>query len=154
MSNIKKIIIPLQAKTYLAVIKNSLGSKLFRNVYAKINNKKTDITRNGDLSCAFFVSSILVLFKLIKEIHTTIDGTIKDLKDSGWKEIKRPKIGCILVWAEKDFGDNGSHKHIGFYMGRNKAISNNSKKKCPTEHNWVKYDDRDVRLILWSQKLK
>jgi hypothetical protein len=154
MSNIIKKILPLQIETYLAVIKNSVGSKMFRNVYAKVNGKKNDITKDGDLSCAFFVSSILVLFKLIKEIHTTIDGTTKDLEDFGWIEIKKPKLGCILVWAEKDFGNNELHKHIGFYVGREKAISNSSNKKYPTEHNWDKYDGRKVKQILWHPKLE
>jgi hypothetical protein len=88
---------PLVLETYLAVIKNSVGSKMFRNFYAEVNGKPTDIMKNGDVSCAFFASSILVLFKLIKETHGTVDSTINDLKESGWLEIKKPKAGSVLI---------------------------------------------------------
>jgi hypothetical protein len=133
--------------TYLAMIKNSVGGMMFRNVYAKIGNKKIDITENGNLSCAVFVSSILYLCKFINDVHANIDSTVKDLKKSGWKEIKKPKLGCVLVWAEKDFG-NSKHKHIGFFIGGKKAVSNNSQYGYPTEHNWKEYDGRKVELIL------
>ncbi len=142
---------PLLKETYLQMIKNSLGSKSFRNVYAIVNNKKTDITKNGDSSCALFVSSILVIFKLIKEMHVTVNGTIKDMRENGWQEIKKPKEGCILVWKEKETGEK--HKHIGFYIGDNKAISNSSKRGYPTKHNWAKYDNRAVEFIFWNPKL-
>jgi len=70
-------------KTYLAAIENSVGSKMFRNLYAKVNGKNKDITENGNLSCALYVSSLLYLFKLIKDIHATVSGTLGDLKRSG-----------------------------------------------------------------------
>jgi len=161
----KQKVIPILFDTYIAVIKNSVGSKMFRNSYAKINNKKTDILQNGKLSCAFFASSILVLFKLIKEIHGTVDGTVGDLKQSGWKEIsakggsasggKKPKIGSILVWEK----NHNSHKHIGFYIGNNKAISTSSiKKGRPLIHHWtygIKRNKpiRKVEAIFWNKKL-
>ena len=133
----KQKVEPILMETYLRVIYNSTGSKIFKNLYAKVNGKKTDITQNGHLSCAFYVSSILFLFKLIREIHATVDGTAKDLRKSGWKEIKKPKLGSVLVWKEqRNIDDNKPHKHIGFYIGKAKAISNNSKYGYPTEHNW------------------
>ena len=140
--------------TYLAVIKNSIGSNLFRNLYAKVNGKKTDITANGELSCAFYVSSILLLFKFIKEGHATVDSTVKDLKQSGWKKIKKPKIGSIIVWEKKDFGNNNIHKHIGFFIGNNKAVSNSYKLCYPVEHHFIFNGKRKIELILWNQKLK
>jgi len=42
----KKKIIPLLRDSYLAVIKNSVGSKTFRNFYAKVNGKKQDLLKN------------------------------------------------------------------------------------------------------------
>lgn len=159
----KQKVIPILFDTYIAVIKNSAGSKMFRNSYAKINGKKTDILKNGMLSCAFFVSSILVLFKLIKEIHVTVNGTIRDLKKSGWKSAsggKKPRIGSVLVWEKIDFGNKNFHKHIGFYIGNNKAISTNSLKKGqPRIHHWTygirrNKPIRKVELIYWNKKLK
>ena len=140
--------------TYLAVIKNSIDSHLFRNLYAKVNGKKIDITKNGELSCAFYVSSILLLFRFIKEGHATVDSTVKDLKQFGWKEIKKPKMGSIIVWEKKDFGKSSAHKHIGFFIGNNKAVSNSDKLGYPALHRITFEVNRKVELILWNSKLK
>ena len=155
----KQKVIPIIFDTYIAVIKNSVGSKMFRNSYAKVDGKKTDIMKNGDLSCAWFVSSLLYLFKLIKDAHATVNGTIKDLQQSGWKKIKKPKIGNVIVWEKIDFGNKDFHKHIGFYIGNNKAIStSNSKKGQPIIHHWtygIKRNKpvRKVKAIFWHKKL-
>lgn len=151
--NNKKEIVPLFFNTYLAVIKNSIGSNLFRNFYVKVGDEQTDIMRNGELSCAFYVSSVLALFKFIKEVHGTVDSTVKDLQESDWEIIKEPKIGSILVWEKIDFGDNDIHKHIGFFVGDNTAISNNYKLGYPTSHNWNFNDTRRVDVIFWNQKI-
>ncbi|MCX6813984.1 MAG: hypothetical protein NT078_02130 [Candidatus Azambacteria bacterium] len=115
--------------------------------------------KNGGLSCARFVSSLLYLFKLIKDMHATVNGIVKDLKQSGWKKIKKPKIGSILVWEKIDFGNKDFHKHIGFYIGNNKAISTSSPKKGqPVIHHWtygIKRNKpvRKVEAIFWNKKL-
>ncbi len=155
----KQKVIPILFDTYIAVIKNSAGSKMFRNLYAKVDGKKTDIMKNGDVSCAFFVSSILVLFKLIKEIHSTVDGTMRDLGQSGWQKITKPKIGNVIVWEKIDFGNKNFHKHIGFYIGNNKAISTSSSKYGqPVIHHWtygIKRNKpvRKIESIFWNKKL-
>jgi hypothetical protein len=146
-------ITPLIFETYLAVIKNSVGSNLFKNFYAEINGEKTDITKNGELSCAFYTSSILALFKLIKEIHTTVDSTVKDLKMSKWESIKTPKIGSVVVWEKINFGKSGIHKHIGFYIGDKKAISNSSQKGYPIEHHFTFRAKRKIETFLWHLAL-
>lgn len=153
--NIKPII--FEFDTLLAVVKNSVGSKAFRNVYAEVGDKKTDILRDGDLSCAFFVSSVLTMLKLCKEIHCTVDSTVKDLLVSGWAVIKKPKVGSILVWEEK-FSSGGKNKHIGFYIGKNQAVSNNTKLGSVAKHHWTfgkkgNKPKRKVELILWNEKL-
>ncbi len=139
--------------TYITAIKNSVGSKMFRNSYAKIEGKKIDILQNGKLSCAFYVSFVLVPFRLIKELHATVSSTIKDLMTSGWKAIKKPKVGSILVWEEIDFGKNDKHKHIGFYIGDKEAVSNSRNKKTPIKHHWTFGGKRKVEMILWNSNL-
>jgi hypothetical protein len=143
----------LRYDTYLAMIKNSISANTFRNIYFNTEGQKNDLTENGNLSCAIFVSSILFLLKLIGDVHVTVDGTIKDLVDFGWSETKELKPGCVLVWSEKNFGNGVLHKHIGFYIGDEKAISNNSELGYPTEHDWKKFDSRKVELILWNKLL-
>ena len=142
--------------TYLAVIKNSVDSRIFRNFYAEIAGRKTDITKNGILSCAWFVSSVLSLLKLIKEAHLTVDSVVKDLEKSGWQRIERPKIGSVLVW-EKILDKDGWHRHIGFYIGASKAISNSAKLRKIIKHHWTFGNKkgkpkRKVEIIFWNKK--
>lgn len=149
--------------TYLAMIKNSVEARIFRHAYFKVRPssakasegkiKKVEVLRDGDLSCAFFVSIILVIFKLIKEIHTTVDGVIKDMQKFGWRKIKKPKIGSILIWQSK-VGESGEpHRHIGFYIGNKEAVSNSDKAKSPQIHNWQFDGKRKVESIYWHEKL-
>lgn len=144
--------------SYLKTIGNSIASRIFKNLYFKKGRKKIDALENGNLSCAVFVSWILRNFYLIKDMHTTVSGTEKDLKNSDWRKIKKPKIGAVLVWEEKKF-ENGSHKHIGFFIGENKAISNGAKKGHPIKHHWTfgpKSDKNHRRVIeiWWNKKLE
>ena len=139
-------------------VQNSVGSNLFRNLYFHIGKKKIDVLENGNLSCAVVVSWILYIFRLISDKHTTVLGTVADLKKSGWIEVKKPRPGAILVWEIKKFKNGGKHQHIGFYIGKNQAVSNSSKKHQPTLHHWtfgIK-NGRPVRKIdriFWNKKL-
>jgi len=148
-----KNVVPLVFETYQAIVKNSVGSNLFRNFYAKVHGKKTDIMNDGDLSCAFFVSSILTLLGFIKGTHGTVDATVRDLRASGWKAVRTPKAGSVLVWEQRNFGKDNSHKHIGFFIGNGLAVSNISAKKQPRKHPWNFQGKRKVDLILWHPKL-
>lgn len=154
----KQKVIPILFDTYIAVIKNSVGSNIFRNLYAKVNGKKTDITENGNLSCALFVSSVIYWFKLIKNLHATVDGVVKDLEESGWKKVEKPRVGSIIVWEKNDFGGGDLHKHIGFYIENKKAISNSPKLKHPVEHHCTfgaskNKPARKIESIWWNNKL-
>lgn len=150
----KLIVVPVLYDSYLAVIRNSIGSNSFRNFYAKVDGVKTDIIKNGELSCAFFASSVLIMFQLIKEgLHMTVDGTVRDMKQSGWQTTEEPKIGSVLVWEALDFGRGGIHKHIGFYIGNNQAISTNYKIGQPVVHHWTFDNKRKIEMIFWHKKL-
>ena len=145
-------------ESYTKAIKNSVGSNLFRNFYAYVNGEKKDVLEDGVLSCAIHTSSILSLFKLIPDVHATVQGTVADLIKSGWIKIKKPKEGAVLVWEAKKFRNDSVHKHIGFYIGKNKAISNYSKKHRPILHHWtygIKNGRpvRKVEQIFWNKKL-
>jgi hypothetical protein len=149
---------PIIYDSYIAVIKNSVGANTWRNFYAKVDDKKVDIMQDGDLSCAFFVSSILSLFGLIKHPHTTVESTIKDMEESGWQEIKKPKIGSVLIWEAITDSKEEVHRHIGFYIGNKTAISNSSKKRVPVKHHWTFGEKngkpiRKIEKIFWHKKL-
>ena len=122
----------LKYDSYVKMIKNSVGTKMFRNLYIEIDNKKIDATQNGNLSCAFFVSNILLIFGLISNGHATVVSTIKDIEEFGWQKISKDKIkpGDVIVWEKKKIG-NSFNLHIGFYIGNKKVVSNNYWKKRP-----------------------
>ena len=142
----------LMKDTYLKVIENSVGSKLFRNSYALVDGKKRDLLRNGDLSCAIFVSAVLKIFNLVKEVHHTVSSTLEDMKKIGWKAIKMPKEGSVIVWEKKTFGGE-THAHIGFYIGNKKAVSNSTDKCWPTKHDITFKGKRKIEAIYWHKKI-
>jgi hypothetical protein len=149
----KQKITPLLRDTYFAMIKNSIGTKLFCTFYARVDEKKTDVMKSGGLSCAFFLSSLLSILGLVKKMHATVGGVIRDMEQSDWKPIKKPCLGSIIVWEEKK-----GHKHMGFYIGNGKALSNSSKKKSPAIHHFtygVKNGKpaRKIEAIYWHKKL-
>lgn len=142
--------------SYLAVIKNSVGSRMFRNLYASVAGVTTDVSRDGQLSCAFFVSSVLTMLALIKSSHATVTSTVQDLRESGWQEIptntQEPPVGSVIVWEKIDFGGNNLHGHIGFYIGNNTAISNDEATGVPATHPWLS-TKRKIEFIFYHPKL-
>lgn len=128
---------------------------MFRNFYFEVNGREKDILENGRLSCAVFVSAILYLFKLINDLHATVNSTEKDIKENGWYEITDLKRGAIVMW-EKKLGDddNKIHGHIGFYVGDNMAISNDSKGTgFPHRHHYTYNGTRKIEKIYWHSQL-
>ncbi|MFP4539392.1 MAG: hypothetical protein ACLFNN_00465 [Candidatus Paceibacterota bacterium] len=148
----EKVVIPRTYDTYMAVIGNSAGVEMFRNVYADVDGEYTDITDNGDLSCAFFVSSVLKIFGLIKEIHITVNSTVKDMERNGWVDTDDPEPGDVVVWSEEHSNEE-KHRHIGFFLGEDRAISNSKHKRHPIEHS-LEMKDREVERFLRSDVLR
>src|SRR3989338_10911442 len=132
-------------RSLLAIVENSVKGEnhLFRNLYAEENGKEVDIFENGHNSCGAHVSWILLVLELIKHPHASSWGTMKDLFESGWYEIDKLMSGAILVWeARKDAMLLGELKprsiHIGFYVGEDEAISNDSKDTgFPRKHHYT-----------------
>ncbi|NCN07733.1 hypothetical protein GW933_03495 [Candidatus Falkowbacteria bacterium] len=134
----------LKKDNYLAMIKNSLNSRAYSDIFITNNNHKKNITKNGSLSCAYFVSSILKIFNLIDDLHLTVAGTISELKSKNYQSITKNKIlpGDIIVWSEKN-----KHEHIGFYIGNSQAISNSSKLKKIKKHHYTFNKQRVIEKI-------
>ncbi len=147
--------------SYLAAIENSVGSNLFRKLYFSIDGKVIDVLDDGDLSCAVFVSSILYLFNVITERHTTVKSTIEDIQKSGWYEIKKPKAGAIIHWGfkKKDDGTQGKHHHLGFFIDTENAVSNSSDTRViarnhPTYGTFPNGEPRrDILAYYWHDTL-
>lgn len=159
-------------KNYLTQIKNSAKGEnhLFRNFYVEKNGEITDSLEDGKNSCAVMVSYILYSFNSLLEfsgkkhwlkfIHMTVVSTEKDMLESGWLEIKELKPGAVVIWEEKTGRWDGLlHRHIGFYIGNDIAVSNDSKGtgfpfrhpiECPST---VDLSIRKVKKILWHPEL-
>ena len=136
-------------KSYLALIRNSLGSQIFQNFYLTIDGEKKDVMQGGVLSCAFFVSTITTILGLTQRMHGTVQGVLQDLKNSGWQEIKDVRPGAILVWETVIDYDDEIHSHIGFCLDDTTAISNSSMQKVPVQHHITFAGTRNIVSILW-----
>ncbi|MCA9362962.1 hypothetical protein KC851_01455 [Candidatus Kaiserbacteria bacterium] len=122
-------------KTYLDFVNNSVGTAAYRNVHIdRQAGGQIDVTDNGDLSCAYFVSSVLRHFHLIEGgFYTTIDFTVEDMLRSGWVESLRPAAGVVVVWSSKMCSD-GPHRHIGICVDCEWAVSNCPVGRSPRKH--------------------
>lgn len=129
----------LLEESYIAMIKNSIGTKMFRNYFVKNEQgKKQDILNNGDLSCPIFVGHVLKNFNLIDTLHFTVTRTVEDIERNSWKKVNFDKLqpGDVLVWSASK-GRTGFHTHIGFYIGNKKAVSNSSKRRAIGKHHFT-----------------
>jgi hypothetical protein len=147
---------PILYETYLSVVEKSDGVIMFQSNFAMVNGKFNDVTKEGELSCAFYLSFILLGFGLLQTLHTSTTGTIRDLKASGWEIITEPRAGAVVVWGEPNLPDysgqldNNPHRHIGFCINNDEAMSNNADTHCVSRHP-INY--RAVEAIYWHPRL-
>ena len=141
-------------KTYLKTIENSVGSKEYRNFYVEIDGKEKDVLEDGLVSCAYYVSHLLYRFNLIQSPHATVKSTVLDLEQFSWEEVdlENKEVGDILVWEEKQQANGKSHKHIGFYVGKDTAISHTDTEKAPTKHSDDYNGERKIEKVLRYMK--
>lgn len=150
----------LKKKNYLTMIENGAKGQnwMFRNFYIERDGVAMDSLEDGKNSCAVFVSSILVLtndfFGWIHGPHATVRSTEEDMLRSGWYEINDLRLGSILIWEKKEGHDGKMHNHIGFYMGNDEAISNDSKVTgFPRRHHYTSDNTRKIEKIYWHSGL-
>lgn len=138
----------LWRESYLAMIKNSVGTKMFRTFYVVKNGKPFDVTNRGELSCAIFASTVLYQFKLTPRQRFTVASAVKDLTKAGAKKVtlKQVQPGDVLIWEPLEKTD--PHNHIGFYLGNRKAISNSKNKGMIVEHDYLYNGKRKIELVL------
>lgn len=120
----------LVLKNLINSINRSVNSDLYRNVFAlNAEGKEFDALDDGENSCAYFISCILTMHKLIDSPHAVVDTTIKCMLDAGWYETPNPSPGSVIYWPKKD-----GHSHIGFLVDQDNVISNSSSKRSPQRH--------------------
>lgn len=151
----------LKRKNYLKMIENAAKGEnwMFRNFYVEENDHEKDVLENGGLSCAVFASSILYLFNSTLKFsgrsewldftHANVLSTEKDMQKNNWQETNDLKPGAVLIWEKKD-----GHDHIGFYMGNDEAISNDSRGTgFPWKHHYTYNGTRKIEKIYWHPEL-
>jgi hypothetical protein len=121
-------------ESYLAMIKNAVGSTQYRRLFMDVNGRGKDILENGNLSCAYFVSGILMMFGLIRAPHATVSGLVKDMEASGWKRVRTMRPGSVLIWEPLP-SDTEAHQHVGFLLTQTKAVSNSTKRHHVVAHH-------------------
>ncbi len=132
----------LYAKTLLQMIHNSVGTAMFKSFYVRTSERgEFDALGNGDNSCAFYVSSVLVIFKLIDSAHATVGSLVDDLERSGWLAVETAASsgpillpGDVIVWEAADAPD-GRYEHVGFFVGKQRAVSTSYATKLVAEHD-------------------
>ncbi|MBX4188051.1 MAG: hypothetical protein KW793_02860 [Candidatus Doudnabacteria bacterium] len=137
----------LPDRSFVTVIKNSVGSKMFRSFLVEKNGKQFDVLKKGSLSCAYYASTILKMFGLIDKMHFTVGKTVNDLIKCGAVKVnvKSLKPGDVLIWVSKNVS-SGQHNHIGFFIGNGNAVSNSESKKEITRHHVTFKGTRDIEV--------
>lgn len=135
----------LEKETYLKMIENSIGSKMFNSLY--VRNKESgeviDVINEGEYACAFFVSSLLKIFSWIDNPHATVKTTEQKLIEGGWEKVNVEDIesGDVLVWDEVEFEDKTLNRHIGFAIGSDEAVSTDWEKGEVAKHHMTFGED-------------
>ena len=110
---------------------------MFRNFYIQTaQGQERDALDDGSNLCAFYVSSVLTLFKKHTGVHGTVQSTVADLRHSGWQQVEETAMqpGDVIVWEVMEI-NGGKYEHVGFYLGQRRAISTSWTKKKVVEHD-------------------
>ncbi len=149
-------------KSYMEMIKNSVGTRMFKSLIADVDGEQQDILEGGVLSCAKFVSSLLYLNKLIDDVHAMTPSLVKNMERNGWIKIKDDDLrpGAVVVWKARPYPDGSQVPHIGFVIENGEVISTSPVKGEVVRHpiNYLKSRDdisdgkREVESVYWHPK--
>ncbi len=129
----------LRKKTYIKSIENSVGSRIFNSLYVhyKDTGKTVDILNDGEYSCAFFVSSILLIAGLMDKPHATVKS-LKDIigKSDKWNAVENSDIqpGDVVFYEKLKFENGTENAHVGFALDKSNAVSTSYETKVVAKH--------------------
>jgi len=138
---------------------------MFRNFYITMDGVEQDALSDGALGCGVLVSSILYLqnstleflkkSKWISFVHANVLPTEQDMEANGWHHIDQLREGAVITWEPKPGSDGTLHRHMGFYIGGDRAISNGSNSTLMPEEHQVTYGGtRNIERIWWHPALE
>jgi len=139
----------LKKETYLKVIENSIGSKLFNSLIVRLKDsgKTVDVLNDGEYSCAFFVSSVLALMQIINKPYSTVKTLIESIEsDDSWKKVDGDNVesGDVVFYKKVKFDDGSENAHVGFVLNKEEAVSTDYKNKMVNKHS---INDRPIEVI-------
>lgn len=129
----------LKYDTYLNIIKNSVGSRLFNSfiVRSKETGRVEDILKDGEYSAAFFISSILTLMHVIEKPCTTVSSLERHInEDDRWFSVTLEEVeaGDVIFYEDMLLPDGSTTGHVGFAIDENEAISTDYKLRLVNKH--------------------
>jgi len=141
----------LKKETYLKMIGNSIGSKLFNSIIAIDNGVEKDILNDGQVSCAVFVSNILFLNGLLSKQRATINSLENDLLSlPQFQQISevnyKPEKGDMVIWESIKFNSGSEHRHIGFILNSKEAVSTDYREKCVVKHDIYRNTEDSTKI--------
>lgn len=146
-------------RSYVAAIENSVGSGQYRQLYMA-TNPNVEVLDDGKHSEAWYVSCILMGFKLIASPQWKTKELIKELEAAGWRTptVGSLQPGTVMVWRSVAAALSTKEplpETIGFYLGGNDkaAVSHCSKERSPQRHSWSFNSQRIPSLKLWHPSL-
>lgn len=129
----------LKKETYLIMIENAEGTRMFRSLFAQRDDSENpeDILNGGELSCAFFVSNLLLLFGWVDAPHATVKSVRRVLLENGWESVGAEDIqsGDVVFWEEVVSKNSDRHSHVGFALNDKEAISTSDKNHAVMRHH-------------------
>lgn len=129
----------LKKESLVKALENSVGSRLFNSLLVRFSDSEQvkDILNDGELSCAYFVSSLLVMHGLLGETHTTVANLRQVLTENPkWQEVPLESVeaGDVVFYKKRTFADGSGNAHVGFAVGKTDAVSTDYKKKAVSQH--------------------
>jgi hypothetical protein len=161
MKSLEKIHTPKEGtlaleKQLIFFLESSIGKTFWQRWYIHYEKEESirDVVGGGNLSCAFFVSSLLTLLSLLKkpQVHTFVSTLIESIEESGWEKTHTPLPLSIVYWGEKKGESGKMHQHIGFILNEKTAVSMQSTTGTPQKHT-VDYDGSRPPLFFYTHPL-
>jgi len=104
----------------------TLGSGAYRSFYAPNEEGEiVDVTQGGKLSCAYYLSRLLVSQGLLPCPHVTVPSTLTCMTANGWSSAEEERVGDTVLWTKDD------ELHLGLVVPSGMYATNSSIKRVP-----------------------
>jgi hypothetical protein len=153
-------------KNYLAMVRNAAKGEnhTFQNFFISVDGQEKDALKGGALGCGTVFSAILYLQnstleflnkpRWISFVHANVPAVEKDMQENGWYQIPELREGAVITCEQKPGADGTLHFHIGFYIGNQRAVTNDSNGTLmPTEVHSSFNGTRNIIRTWWHPEL-